>query len=116
MSIRKRILRQPLYEQVALVLRDEIVRNFNPGDRLDSESKLVERLGVSAVTLRQAISALAQDGLIERRHGSGNYVGQIVREPFVALVTELLEGAGDSAFQSRVFRMVGTELSDRGFV
>jgi DNA-binding LacI/PurR family transcriptional regulator len=111
-----RIVRQPLYEQVAVILRDEILLKYRPGQRLDSESALVTRLGVSAVTLRQAISALAQEGLIERRHGSGNYVGPSREAAYVALVTELLESGGDTAFQTRVFRRVGEELSERGFI
>ncbi|MBX5457376.1 MAG: FadR family transcriptional regulator [Thermogemmatispora sp.] len=48
--------------------------HFAPGDRLPSERKLAELLGVSRTMVREAISTLEAIGLIEVRHGSGSYV------------------------------------------
>ncbi|HLI88960.1 MAG TPA: FadR/GntR family transcriptional regulator [Ktedonobacteraceae bacterium] len=48
--------------------------HFAPGDRLPSERKLAELLGVSRTLVREAISTLEAVGLIEVRHGSGSYV------------------------------------------
>lgn len=45
-----------------------------PGDKLPSERKLGELLGVSRTMVREAISTLEALGLIEVRHGSGSYV------------------------------------------
>lgn len=42
-----------------------------PGDRLPSERWLAEQLGVSRTSLRQALTALRVEGLIEVRHGHG---------------------------------------------
>jgi GntR family transcriptional regulator len=50
---------------------------FKDGDRLPSEVKLSETLGVSRAKLREAFGSLWQAGLIEKRWG----VGTIVRKP-----------------------------------
>ena len=115
MIIKSRVYRQSLYQQVADILRREILPSLQPGQRLPAETKLAVQLGVSVLTLRQALSALAQQGLIERRHGSGSYVAQAASELSVAIVTLLSESPRDASFQARLFRMVGTHFSERGY-
>ncbi len=44
------------------------------GDRLPSEAVLVERLGVSRVTVRLAIDELVARGFVARAHGKGSFV------------------------------------------
>lgn len=50
---------------------------LRPGDRLPSEGELSERLGVSRGSMREAIRMLAALGVLETRHGSGSYVGEL---------------------------------------
>lgn len=47
-----------------------------PGDRLPSEVEFADALGVSRMTLRQALAAIEAKGLIDRRRGraGGNFV------------------------------------------
>ncbi|HEY3523892.1 MAG TPA: GntR family transcriptional regulator [Candidatus Limnocylindrales bacterium] len=47
---------------------------FPVGSKLPNEDRLCERFGVSRVTIREAVRALIDDGLVVRRHGSGTYV------------------------------------------
>ncbi|MEV0614156.1 FCD domain-containing protein [Nonomuraea sp. NPDC050404] len=49
------------------------------GEQLPSEAELAGRLGVSTVTLREALMALRQQGLVETRRGRGG--GSFVRTP-----------------------------------
>ncbi|AQZ65421.1 GntR family transcriptional regulator [[Actinomadura] parvosata subsp. kistnae] len=49
------------------------------GEQLPSEAELAARLGVSTVTLREALMALRQQGLVETRRGRGG--GSFVRTP-----------------------------------
>lgn len=44
------------------------------GEKLETEKALGERFGVSRQTVRQALGILENEGLIERRQGSGSYV------------------------------------------
>ncbi len=43
-------------------------------NKLPPESALAARLGISLVTLREALLMLALEGYITKRHGSGNYI------------------------------------------
>ncbi|MFI1091839.1 GntR family transcriptional regulator [Streptomyces sp. NPDC020917] len=63
------------YERIADDLRDRIrAGELAPGDRLPTETVLVERYGKSLPTLRQALGLLQAEGLIEKQHGRGNFV------------------------------------------
>lgn len=44
------------------------------GERLPSERDLAERFQVSRMTLRQAVTLLVEEGILERRVGSGTFV------------------------------------------
>ncbi len=69
--------RLPLYYQVESVLREKIISGAYPvGEQLPTESELIEQFSVSRITIRQALSTLSDEGLIERRQGSGTFVSQ----------------------------------------
>lgn len=66
---------QPKYLQVAETLRKEIAEGvFRDGQTLMTEEELRLRFDVSRQTVRQAIALLEDDGLVDRRRGSGTYV------------------------------------------
>ena len=44
------------------------------GSRIPTEPELVEQLGVARNTVREAVRALAHNGLLDIRQGSGTYV------------------------------------------
>ncbi|MEM7695331.1 MAG: GntR family transcriptional regulator [Pseudomonadota bacterium] len=65
----------PRYRQISDLLEREIdAGRLMDGDRLDPERQLAVRLGTSVGTLRKALAHLEHSGLLERRHGSGNYI------------------------------------------
>jgi len=69
------VAEQPKYLQVADVLRKEIAEGvFRDGQTLMTEEELRFRFNVSRQTVRQAIALLEDDGLVDRRRGSGTYV------------------------------------------
>lgn len=69
----------PMQTQIARWLEELIVSGrLAPGDRLPAEAALVERLGVSRVTLRLAMDDLVARGLVTRSHGKGSFVSASV--------------------------------------
>ena len=69
----------PLQTQIARWLEQLIVSGrLAAGDRLPAEAVLVERLGVSRVTLRLAMDDLVARGLVMRSHGKGSFVSSAV--------------------------------------
>jgi GntR family transcriptional regulator len=68
----------PLYRQIRDTLRQWIeVGDYKPGDILPPEPDLEAQFEVSRITVRQAITDLVQEGLLERERGKGTFV----REP-----------------------------------
>ncbi len=54
---------------------------FPPGSQLPSEPELSRQMGVSRMTLRQALALLREDGLIKNVQGKGNFVlGESIEE------------------------------------
>lgn len=64
-----------LYEQIAASVRGRIVSGeLQQGERLPNERDIAVGYGVSRNVVREAIRALAKDGLVSVRQGSGTYV------------------------------------------
>ena len=64
-----------LVTQVSTVLRNAIASGtYGPGQRLPSEIELTETHGVSRTVVREAVTALRCDGLVEVRQGAGIFV------------------------------------------
>lgn len=69
---------QPVYRQIAERLRQQILAGaFRPGDRLPSETRLVEQFQVSPMTVRRAINLLASQGVVTTARGSGTFVKEV---------------------------------------
>ncbi|WP_069811992.1 FadR/GntR family transcriptional regulator [Streptomyces sp. TP-A0874] len=67
--------RSVLADQVIAELRRQISSGEWPvGSRIPTEPELVEQLGVARNTVREAVRALAHNGLLDIRQGSGTYV------------------------------------------
>lgn len=59
------------------IFRQDIASGvLKPGDRLLSEPELATRYHVSRSTIREAITALVQEGLLSRFHGKGTFVAE----------------------------------------
>lgn len=63
-----------LYEQVADLLEQQILNNYEDGARLPSEQHLAEEYSVSRTIIRESLKLLKERGLIDSKTGSGSYV------------------------------------------
>jgi GntR family transcriptional regulator len=65
----------PMYYQLKEWLSGRILSGeLEPGEQLPGELELCERLHVSRSVVRQALSELDHDGLVDRRRGKGTFV------------------------------------------
>lgn len=90
------------YGALAAALRQRIIDGEWPtGSALPAETRLAAEHGVALGTLRRALELLAQQGLIERRHGKGTFVrGSLAGAPMLRFFRF---GVGDGEVpQSRI--------------
>ncbi|HEX6506557.1 MAG TPA: GntR family transcriptional regulator [Chloroflexota bacterium] len=67
--------RLPMYYRVESDLRKRIeAGEWKPGDLFPPERELVERYGISRMTVRQSLSGLVAEGLLHRVRGKGTFV------------------------------------------
>ncbi|WP_020667322.1 FadR/GntR family transcriptional regulator [Amycolatopsis nigrescens] len=90
-----------LTTRMGRAIRDEITglildRGLQPGDPLPTETELVEALGVSRNSIREALKALQALDIVEIRHGHGTYVGRLSLDPLAdGLTFRVLHGLGN---------------------
>lgn len=66
---------QSRYGALAAAIRQRVIAGeWPPGTALPAETSLAAEHGVALGTLRRALELLADQGLIERRHGRGTFV------------------------------------------
>ncbi len=129
----------PLYYQLRNVLLQQIESGaLVPGDSLPTERELIDRFGVSRITVRQALNSLMADGLLYRQRGLGTFVRKNRIEQELSSLTgfseemisrgltpsarpisaEIVEADGDVAAKlsiapgQKVFQLVRVRLAD----
>ncbi len=79
-------MKKRLHEKIYAVLRQEILSQRMPGERLPSEAEMSKRFKVSVVTLRNATQALEAEGFVQRISGVGVVVCDRKKHGHLALV------------------------------
>ncbi|MBB5753567.1 FadR/GntR family transcriptional regulator [Prosthecomicrobium pneumaticum] len=81
--------RPKLAERLTATLRRQIAGGEpRPGQKLPSEAQLSASFGVSRTVVREAIAALAADGLVEARQGVGVFVRERATAAFQSIGLE----------------------------
>lgn len=102
-----------VYEMIMNQIK-EIVKSgeLKTGDKLPSERDLALKLNVSRTSVREAIKALSTLGLIESKHGEGNYIKSnfedVLLEP-LSIVFMLLGSNNNEVLELR--RMIEPQAS-----
>lgn len=60
-----------VYTRILQMIQEGV---YAEGSKIPSEPELAKKMGVSRMTLRQALALLQEDGVIETIHGQGNFV------------------------------------------
>jgi GntR family transcriptional regulator of arabinose operon len=107
---------QHKYETLYHCLKNEILNgNFQYGDKIPTENDLAAKFSLSRFTVRRAIDILANEGFLEKRHGSGTYVKATNpnrdRAGIIGIITTYLD---DYIFPS-IIRGIESVLTLHGF-
>jgi len=83
----------PTYYRLERYLREQILAGaLRPGDLIPTKAQFVQQFNTSRVTVRQALTRLAFDGLIERQRGRRTVVAEPRlehRKPFLSFEEEM---------------------------
>ncbi|MBE6063395.1 MAG: FadR family transcriptional regulator [Clostridium butyricum] len=64
-----------VYEKIIYEIKDKIKKGeLKKGDKLPTERAMADMFSVSRTSVREAVRALEVVGLIEKKHGDGNYI------------------------------------------
>ncbi|HDL84993.1 MAG TPA: extracellular solute-binding protein [Candidatus Acetothermia bacterium] len=84
----------PIYQQLREIIRRKIEDGeFMPGERIPTQYELCDMFAVSRAPVRQALTELVNEGLLNRQQGSGTFVNQKIGEtatPLRVIVPENL--------------------------
>jgi DNA-binding LacI/PurR family transcriptional regulator len=117
---------EPLHAQIAARVRREVRDGvYGPGQRLPAEVELARQLGVSRGTVRHALTALLDEGLLQTVPGRGTFVnggaplrsigliGLIMPSIVRARNPELIDGAEEVARQAGYSLILGISGDER---
>ena len=94
-----------VYEVIMEQIKDIVKRGeLKNGDKLPSERELAEKLEVSRTSVREALKSLTMLGLIESKHGEGNFIKSNFEDSLLeplAIVFLLLGNKNEEILQLR---------------
>jgi GntR family transcriptional regulator len=109
---------EPLYQQLQRALRVAIDRHVvGPAEALPVERELAAHFKVSRVTVRRALDGLVKDGMLVRRHGSGNFVSARVERNMSTLTSfsDDIRARGQTPRSVWLSRTTGLVTPDEAF-
>ncbi len=103
------------YKWLAGQLREIIANDIKRGIRkLPSEMELCRKYHVSRQTVRQALTVIEEEGLIEKRQGSGSYITGLSSDPSRNTIAVIISEETEYIYPS-LLNDIETELSSHGF-
>ena len=91
-----------------------LARGLHPGDPMPTEAELVEELGLSRSNVREAVRTLVALDILEVRHGTGTFVGNLSLRPLVEGMVfrgVLMPGDGNAVLREIVEVRTGLDMS-----
>lgn len=103
------------YIRLANILKEKLSANPGTGTyRLPSENSLSMQYGVSRQTVRQALSILEAEGLIEKRKGSGSWATGLSADPKKNQIAVMLTSANEYIYPALLADIQGI-LKKKGY-
>lgn len=79
--LEKTHVRMQVFEQMKRQILQGVWR---PGDKIPSENELAKQMGVSRISVREALQQLVALDLLETRHGEGTFVKKLAADLYVS--------------------------------
>jgi DNA-binding FadR family transcriptional regulator len=95
-----------LYEQIADILEQAIIRSDSLIEKLPSEQELSKRFQVSRTVVREALKVLKERGLIQSRNGEGSYISRPNTDTISSAVNRLIRMDNISNDELHGMRMI----------
>ncbi len=93
----------PQYRKLYEVLRKHILEGvYREGDLLPSENELCHLYGMTRPTVRQSLSALANEGYIRKHQGKGSIVHSIPLEIGILSISGTTSAVGNRNLKTRI--------------
>lgn len=93
----------PRHRKLYEVLRKHILDSvYKEGDLLPSENELCQIYGMTRPTVRQSLSALANDGYISKRQGKGSMVHTLPKEIGILSVSGTTSAVGNRDLKTEI--------------
>jgi GntR family transcriptional repressor for pyruvate dehydrogenase complex len=87
----RQVQKLKIYKEIVDQIKTSILREqIREGDRLPTERELADQFRVSRVSVRQALTVLAEMGLVESWPGGGTFVRNGIKEGMQSPLSELL--------------------------
>jgi len=100
------------HEQVSRQLRDDLVTGrYGEEGRLPSEAELARRFSVSRPTIARALLSLAEEGLVERRAGSGTFAKLTGTNKHASRTSRVLALLIPDLGNTEIFQVIGGEIA-----
>lgn len=111
-------MQEPMYIKIHNQIKRDIEnKKYVVGQRIPAERQLAQKFNVSRMTLRQAIKTLEDEGILERRLGSGTYVAsQKVQEKMSGVMsfTDITRSNGQVPSSKLIsYRITKPSLSEK---
>src|SRR5689334_3870414 len=116
---------EPLHARIAARVRRDLREGiYAPGQRLPAEVDLARQFGVSRGTVRQALTALLNEGLLQTIPGRGTFVVDALRQTSAGLIgmimpsvvrarnPELIGGVEETVRQAGYSLLLGSSGDD----
>ena len=91
-------LKQPLHVKIRQILREQILNDFQHGQRFYTERDLMKKLEVSQATVRRAVQDLVTEGYLQTDPRKGLFVKQHEDVRYVGLIAPTWESRLEEAY------------------
>ncbi|KAI4440690.1 HTH-type transcriptional repressor NanR [Schaedlerella arabinosiphila] len=86
-SLKKQDIKEQVFEQLLMKIE---MGEWKPGEKLPSENELTKAMGVSRITIREAIQKLVAINVVETFQGKGTFVKTVTSNSYLKSMTPML--------------------------